>query len=111
MAHDDEVHDAAFTPDGCFALAVIGGRPEMHVWELTQGRRIAPPVRLGAVEGSWCLAAVTPDGRRALASFTRHLPADLAVVDLRRSSLLAAPRPPTWRCWRSWPRPAASNWA
>ena len=46
MANHNESHDVAITPDGRFALAVIGGRPEIHVWELTTGRRVAPPVRV-----------------------------------------------------------------
>jgi serine/threonine protein kinase/WD40 repeat protein len=87
MNYDDETHDAAFTPDGRFALTALNGRPEIHVWEVTMGRRVAPPVRLGPVEGGWSLRlAITPDGRRALATFHRsttpsHAP-DLAVIDL-----------------------------
>src|SRR5262249_53732535 len=60
------------------------GRPEMHVWELTMGRRVAPPVRLGSGGGSLGRTlAVTPDGRRALVGLAGQFPAvGLAVVDL-----------------------------
>ncbi len=97
MAHDNEVPDVAITPDGRFALTAESGWPEIQVWELTTGRRVAPPVRLGCVEGSaFCTLAVTPDGRRALVSFTESSasPAmDLAVVDLE--ALLSPSSPPT----------------
>jgi serine/threonine protein kinase/WD40 repeat protein len=86
MAHDNETHDAVVTPDGRFALTVTGGRPEVHVWELTTGRRVAPPVRVGIREAGWCLSlAVTPDGQRALSvsSSTSGMGNDLAVVDLK----------------------------
>jgi WD40 repeat protein len=70
MAYDNDVMDAAITPDGRFALAAVRGRPEMQVWELTTGRRAAPPVRFGPLEGGSSLRlAITPDGRRALVSF------------------------------------------
>jgi hypothetical protein len=89
MAHDNEAHDAAVTPDGHFAVVVVGGRPELHVWDLTTGRRVTPPLRLGLIEGGWCLSlALGSDGTRALVSFahTGALggPRDLglAVVDL-----------------------------
>jgi serine/threonine protein kinase/WD40 repeat protein len=80
MAHDNEIHDAAITADGRFALTAISGRPEMHVWELTTGRRVAPPLRVGFNDGSWCSRlAITPDGRRSLIGLW---PMDLSVVDL-----------------------------
>jgi serine/threonine protein kinase/WD40 repeat protein len=84
LAYDNESHDALITPDGRFALTAVSGRPEMHVWELTTGRRVAPPVRLGFIEGGWCLAsAITPDGRRALVGlWSTSTGNDLAVVDL-----------------------------
>ncbi len=86
MAHDNEVKDVAITPDGRFALAAGSGRPELHVWELTTGRRVAPPIRLGLHEGTWCQTlAITQDGGRALACFRGSLTSDgtaLAVVDL-----------------------------
>jgi WD40 repeat protein len=80
MAHGDETHDAVITPDGRHALSAMSGRPEMHVWELATGRRVAPPVRLSFREAAWCTQlALTPDRRRALVSLW---PLDLAVVDL-----------------------------
>jgi WD40 repeat protein len=86
MAHDDEAYDVAITPDGRFALTVVRGRQEVYVWELATGRRVAPPVRLGFIEGkSRNTLAMTPDGRRALVSFTSSTTRkgmDLAVVDL-----------------------------
>jgi serine/threonine protein kinase/WD40 repeat protein len=95
MANDYESHDAAVTPDGHFALTVGIGRPEMNVRELTTGRRVAPPVRLGFVEGGWCLAqALTPDGGRALVGLTATSTGnDLAVVDLE--TLLSPPETST----------------
>src|SRR5262249_44276923 len=66
-------------------LTVTAGRPELHVWELATGRRVSPPVRVGLLEGGWCLSlAMTPDGRRALVSFspTLSMGSDRAVVDL-----------------------------
>ena len=82
MAHQDEVPDTAITPDGRFALTVVRNRPEIHVWELTTGRRIAPPVRPQPVAASWCVtSAITPDGRRALVSFAG---VNLVVVDLEK---------------------------
>src|SRR5206468_2022645 len=47
MANHEETHDAVITPDGRFALTIVGSRGELRAWELTRGRRIAPPVRLG----------------------------------------------------------------
>ncbi len=90
MSNDNESHDVAITPDGRFALTVVGGRPEIHVSELTTGRRVAPPVRLEVIEGGWCLTlAIAPDGRRALVSFSAAAVGesttsrmDLAVVDI-----------------------------
>jgi serine/threonine protein kinase/WD40 repeat protein len=90
IANDNESHDVAITPDGRFALTVVGGRPELHISELTTGRRIAPPVRVALFDGGWCLTlAITPDGQRALVSFSGSAVAestasrmDLAVVDL-----------------------------
>jgi WD40 repeat protein len=90
MASVNESHDSAITPDGRFALSVVGGRPELHVRELTTGRRVAPPVRVELNEGAWCLTlAITPDGRRALVSYSgaaigesTTTRIDLAVVDL-----------------------------
>jgi serine/threonine protein kinase/WD40 repeat protein/tetratricopeptide (TPR) repeat protein len=80
LVHDNEVLDAAITPDGHFAVTTVRGRPEIQVWELKTGRRVAPPVRLGFREGSSSeTLAITPDGRRALVSFGAI---DLAVVDL-----------------------------
>jgi WD40 repeat protein/tetratricopeptide (TPR) repeat protein len=80
LAHADEVFDAAFTPDGHHAVTAVRNRPEIHIWELKTGRRIAPPVRLGLREGTSCeTLAITADGRRALANFGSLA---LAVVDL-----------------------------
>jgi WD40 repeat protein len=84
LAHANETHDAALTHDGHYALTVVGGRPELHAWELTTGRRVNPAVRLGRIEGGWCRAlATTPDGRRALVGFSpTNTGMDLAIVDL-----------------------------
>ena len=80
MSHEGEVHDVAFTPDGRFALTAMSGRPEMNLWELATGRRIAPPVRVDFNRGSWSdTVAITPDGRRALVG---SWPRNLSVVDL-----------------------------
>ena len=97
MVHADETFDVAITPDGHFALSAVRGRPDMHIWELATGRRIAPPVRLGFIEGeSSHVLAMTPDARRVLVNFTGSTtrPAmDLAVVDL--AALLSPPSVPT----------------
>jgi WD40 repeat protein len=97
MAHDDECFDVAITPDGRFALTAIRGRTEIHVWDLTRGRRVAPPLRLGLIEGeSSHTLAITPDGRRALVSFARLTTSkgmDLSVVDLE--ALLSPSSTPT----------------
>ena len=85
MPHDFEVHDVGITPDGRFALTVTGGRAELHVWELTTGRRIASPMRLGPKEPDSGLAlAITPDARRALVGHSQwgSTRIDLAAVDL-----------------------------
>jgi eukaryotic-like serine/threonine-protein kinase len=101
MANHNESHDVAITPDGRFALSVVGGRPEIHVCELTTGRRVAPAVRVEFIEGGWCLTlAITPDGRRALVSYSGAAVGesttsrmDLAVVDLE--ALLSPSSTPT----------------
>jgi serine/threonine protein kinase/WD40 repeat protein len=96
MAHDNETHDAVITPDGRYALSAMSGRPEMHIWELKTGRRVAPPVQVGLNRVGWCLSlAMTPDGRRALVDFssTPGMGNDLAVVDLEM--LLSASTIPT----------------
>jgi WD40 repeat protein len=95
LAHANETHDAALTHDGHYALTVVGGRPELYAWELTTGRRVAPPVRLGPIEGGWSRTlATTPDGRRALVGFSpTNTGRDLAVVDLE--ALLSPPSMPT----------------
>jgi len=97
MAHDDECFDAAITPDGRFALTTVRGRPEIHVWDLTRGRRVAPLLRLALIEGeSSHTLAVTPAGRRALVSFERsttHRGMDLGVDDLE--ALLSPSSTPT----------------
>ncbi len=101
MANHNETHDGFITPDGRFALSVVGGRPELRVCDLTTGRRVAPPVRVGSIEGGWCLSmALTPDGRRALVCFSEAAVAesneprfDLAVVDLE--SILSPTTTPT----------------
>jgi WD40 repeat protein len=87
MAYDNDVMDAAVTPDGRFALTAVRGRRELQIWELTTGRRVAPAVRFESLDGGSSLAlAITPDGRRALVSFwgsrTSTNNCDLAVVDL-----------------------------
>jgi WD40 repeat protein len=87
MAHAQEIHDAAITPNGRYALTTVSGWPEIHVWELTTGRRIAPPVRLQHLEGKSChTLEIAADGRRALVNFWGSTPStksrDLAVVDL-----------------------------
>jgi WD40 repeat protein len=87
MAYDNDVMDAAISPDGRFALTAVRGRPEMQVWELNTGRRVAPAVRFAPLDGGSSLRlAITPDGRRALVSFwgssTSLNNFRLAVVDL-----------------------------
>jgi serine/threonine protein kinase/WD40 repeat protein len=92
MPHDFEVHDAGITPDGRFALTATGGRAELHVWELTTGRRIASPVRLGFMEPDSGIAlAITPDARRALVGHSQpgSTQIDLATVNLE--ALLSSP--------------------
>ena len=93
VANDDETHDVAITPDGRFALTVMSGRPELQVWEWHTGRRVAPPVRVGSIEGGWChTLAITPDGRRALVGYSKPsgiTESSLAVVDLE--ALLSPP--------------------
>jgi serine/threonine protein kinase/WD40 repeat protein/tetratricopeptide (TPR) repeat protein len=80
MVHGDDVLDAAITPNGHFAVTTLRGQPEIHIWELKTGRRVAPPVRVGFREGTSSHAlSITPDGRRALVHFGSL---DLAVVDL-----------------------------
>jgi serine/threonine protein kinase/WD40 repeat protein len=80
MEYDNDVMDAAITPDGCFALTAVRGRQELQFWELATGRRLAPPVRLGPRDGSSSLTvSITPDGTRAIVG---SLPSDLTVVDL-----------------------------
>jgi WD40 repeat protein len=98
MAYDNDVMDAVITPDGRFVLAVVRGRAEMHVWELATGRRSAPPVRFSTQEGGSSLRlAVTPDGRRALATYwasgTTIGNFRLGVIDLE--ALLTPPSTPT----------------
>jgi WD40 repeat protein/serine/threonine protein kinase len=84
MPHEDETHDAVITPDGRYALTVMSGRPELHVWELKTGRHVAPPVRLGSVDRGFCRRlALTHDGRRAMVCFfNASSDTNLAVVDL-----------------------------
>jgi WD40 repeat protein len=100
LAHDDEVYDAAITPNGRFAVTATRGRPEIHIWELSTGRRVAPPLKLGFLgeRGDWGASytlAIAEHGRRVLVSFegpsTKVV--NLAVVDL--DALLSAPSTPT----------------
>jgi WD40 repeat protein len=98
MPFDNDVMDAAITPDGRFALTAVRGRPEMQIWELATGRRAAPAVRFAPQDGGSSLRlAVTPDGRRALVSYwgssTTTGNFRLAVVDLE--ALLTPSRLPT----------------
>ena len=97
MAHADEVYDVVITPNGHFALTTVRGRPEIQLWELTTGRRVAPPVRLGFIEGaSSHKLSMTPDGQRVLVCFTGSTTSNgmhLAVVDL--AALLSPPSTPT----------------
>ena len=98
MPFDNDVMDAAITPDGRFALTAVRKRPEMQVWELATGRRVAPSVRFAPQDGGSALrVAVTPDGRRALVTYwgsgTTIGNFRLAVVDLE--ALLAPSRLPT----------------
>jgi WD40 repeat protein len=91
LAHANEVFDVAFTPDGRCALTTLREAAQLHLWDLTTGRRIAPPIRLAAAENaSTHTLAVTPDGRRALVCFK---PADVAVLDLE-ALLSPGPTPP-----------------
>jgi WD40 repeat protein len=88
MAYNHEIHDAAVTPDGHFMLSTPGGWPKVDVWELTTGRRVAPPVWLGRIKDkSSHRLAITSDGQRALVNFFGSTPAtesfDLALVDLQ----------------------------
>ncbi len=94
MRYDNDVMDAAISPDGRFALTAVRGRPEMHVWELTTGHRVAPAVRFASLNGGSSLKlAITPDGRRVLVSFWGSSTSTdnfrLAVVDLE--ALLSPP--------------------
>jgi WD40 repeat protein len=98
LAHDQELHDAAITPNGRYALTTMSGWPEIHVWELTTGRRVAPPLRLQPLEGKSChRLEIAPDGQCALVNFWGSTPStysrDLAVVDLE--ALLAPCSTPT----------------
>jgi serine/threonine protein kinase/WD40 repeat protein len=95
MANHNEALDVAITPDGHFALTAVSGRPDMHLWDLTTGRSVAPPVRLGFGDGGWCHSlALTPNGRRALVGFfSTRTGDDLAVVDLQ--TLLSPGSTPT----------------
>jgi WD40 repeat protein len=80
MAHPDEVYDVAITPDGRFAMTTVRGWSQLQVWELTTGRRIAPPVRLPSSSGeSSQTLALTPDGRRAFLGLNYN---ELVVIDL-----------------------------
>lgn len=89
MAHLDETHDALITPDGRYALTAMSGRPEVHVWELKTGHRVAAPVRLGMVDRGFCLRfALSADGKRLLVCFFGGLSdTNLCIVDL--DSILA----------------------
>jgi serine/threonine protein kinase/WD40 repeat protein len=98
MTYDDDVMDATISPDGRFALTAVRGRPEMQLWELTTGRRVAPAVRFASLDGGSSLRlAITPDGRRALVSFWASRTSidnfRLAVVDLE--ALLSPANTPT----------------
>jgi WD40 repeat protein/tetratricopeptide (TPR) repeat protein len=90
LVHADEVYDVLITADGRYALTTVRGQQLLQVWELTSGRRMAPPVRLDSQPGvSTQTLALTPDGRRVLVGFR---PGDLAVVDLE--ALLSPPTTP-----------------
>jgi len=92
MAHADEVYDAAITPDGRFALTAVRGQvPCVHFWELTTGKRIAPPQSFGNSGGSSSHhVAITPDGKRGLVG---HSGTTLGIVNLE-ALLSPSPSPP-----------------
>src|SRR5262249_9791030 len=49
LKHQDEVYAVALTPDGRHALTGCRGREgALHVWELTTGKLVAPPLRLSS---------------------------------------------------------------
>ncbi|MCA9188094.1 MAG: hypothetical protein KDA99_20845, partial [Planctomycetales bacterium] len=86
LKHDDVVFTVAFTPDG--RHAVTGSRgPHCgpHVWELTTGKPIAPPLidpqggsNKDAVHG----VAIAPDGSRLVAGASSS--GDFVIADLQR---------------------------
>ncbi len=97
LAHADEVYGVAITPNGRFAVTAIRGRPEIQVWELTTGRRIAAPFQFGFNDegGATYSLALARHGRRVLVSFDgpSSKVLTLAVVDL--DALLSESSTPT----------------
>jgi hypothetical protein len=90
LPHGEEVFDVVITPDGRHAVTTLRGQALMQVWELTTGRRLAPPIHLGFLgDRSSHTLAITPDGRRALVGVPQS---ELAVVDLE-ALLAPAPMP------------------
>ncbi len=82
--HRWEVWAVALTADGRYALTT--NKEGLHVWELTTGKRMAPPIPFPA--GIQALARA-PDGTRAYACYTS------TVVLLPLDELLVPPQRPT----------------
>jgi WD40 repeat protein len=75
LRHPDEVFAGWITPDGRHALtACRGTRATLHLWELTTGKPVAPPLAIAPTavdQRAPAYVELSPDSKRAFASFPR----------------------------------------
>jgi WD40 repeat protein len=108
LRHPDEVFAGWITPEGRHALtACRDAHGTLHLWELTTGKPVAPPLAISSTavdDQAPAFVSLSPDGKRAFASFPRtyalaqiHLAEflaepDLATEDYRLLAELASAR-------------------
>jgi WD40 repeat protein/predicted Ser/Thr protein kinase len=72
LKHRDEVFAGWITPDGRHAVtACRGASGSLHVWELTTGKPVAPPLRMASTADANLVpahVALSPNGKSAFAS-------------------------------------------
>jgi WD40 repeat protein len=91
LKHPDQVFAGWITADGRHAVtACAGDRGTLHVWELTTGKLVAPPLPLTSTpvdEHAPAFVSLSPGGKRALALFAKTG----ALAQIRLAEFLARP--------------------
>jgi serine/threonine protein kinase/WD40 repeat protein len=74
LKHPDQVFASWFAPDGRHVITACSGAHGMiHVWELTTGKLVAPPLLISPTAAEHTppsYVSLSPDGKRAFASFS-----------------------------------------